>query len=176
MIDAHKYLNLTLPVIFNQLIESLSSFRFMDLLNLFPADLVDEIRSFPPADLDQLGPAKLMFYESGVNFVKNIVTGIISCVVMLLFNYLIYLILKAIPLGLTRLLAKKIDKRKIITIHDTLEQLELPAFFFAISQFQYILLRPNLSWIYGAAGLVSTAALVAPFLVLLYIYFNRHNK
>ena len=40
MIDFHKYVNLTLPVVFNQLVESMSSFRFMDLTVLLPEEAV----------------------------------------------------------------------------------------------------------------------------------------
>lgn len=38
---------------------------------------------------------------------------------MLGFNYIVYFILKKTPLKITKKLAKKINKRKIITIHDT---------------------------------------------------------
>lgn len=48
LIDAHKYLNLNLPVIFNQLVESLSNFKFMDLTNLLPQDVVSSIRNLAP--------------------------------------------------------------------------------------------------------------------------------
>jgi hypothetical protein len=47
---------------------------------------------------------------------------------------------------------------------------------FAISQLQLMLLRPYLIWIYGMALLLSTAALAAPFLVVVYIYNHRHLK
>lgn len=123
LIDAHKYLNLTMPIIYNQLIDGLSSFKFMDVTNLLPEDIVNGIQEWPPNDLDQLGPPKMIYYNQGVNFIKNIITGIISCVALLLFNLLIYSILKLIPTKVTRLLAKKIERRKLITVHDTLEQL-----------------------------------------------------
>ena len=89
-----------------------------------------------------MGPPKLMYYEEGVNFVKNIITGIISCIAMLCFNYLIYFILKKIPCKFTNKFAKKLNKRKIITVHDTLEQLVLPVFFYSITQMFYILITP----------------------------------
>ena len=72
---------------------------------------------------------------------KNIITGIISCVVMLGFNWLIYFILKKIPCKITHKLAMKLSKRKIITIHDTLDQLVLPAFFYSITQMFFILIK-----------------------------------
>ena len=63
MIDFHKYINLTMPVIFNQLVEGLSSFKFLDLTLLFPDEAVNKLKNFPPNDLDQMGPPKLMYYE-----------------------------------------------------------------------------------------------------------------
>lgn len=92
----------------------------MDLTNLLPENIVSSIRGFPPNDLDQLGPPKMIYYDQGINFVKNIITGIISCIALLLFNFCIYWLLKLIPLKVTRKLSKKIQRRKIITIHDTL--------------------------------------------------------
>jgi hypothetical protein len=92
----------------------------MDLTNLMPANIVSSIQGFPPSDLDQLGPPKMIYYDQGVNFVKNIITGIISCIALLFFNFFIYWLLKLIPLKVTRRLSKKIQRRRIITIHDTL--------------------------------------------------------
>jgi hypothetical protein len=173
LVDFHKYLNLTLPVIFNQLVEDLASFKFMDLSILFPDQAVSQIREFPPDDLDQMGPAKLIYYEQGVNFVKNIITSLISCGLMLSTNYCIYRVARHLPFRATHKLSRKINKRKIITVHDTLEQLVLPVFFFGSTQLLYILARPSLSWIYGCAALLAGGTLVAPFLVVLYIYSQR---
>lgn len=120
-----------------------------------------------------MGPPKLIYYDEGVNFIKNIITGIISVFVMLAFNLTIYLILRVIPLKVTRKLAKKISKRKMITIHDTLEQLELPVFIYAMAQLHHIILLPTLSWVYGSAMLLATFAIVAPFGVIIYIWGKR---
>jgi hypothetical protein len=176
LIDAHKYLNLNLPVIFNQLVESLQNFKFMDLSNLLPSEVVDTIRSIAPNNLDQMGPPKLIYYDQGVNFIKNIITGIMSVVAMLAFNLTIYLLLRYIPLKVTRKLAKKIHKRRIITIHDTLEQLELPVFIYAMAQLHTVLFVPSLSWVYGAAMVLATVALVAPLGVILYIWEHRGQE
>lgn len=73
--------------------------------------------------LDNKGPSKLTYYDSGVNFYKNSVIAILSCLVMFIINLLIYFILYKVPTEVTRKLAKKIRIRKIITVHDTLEQL-----------------------------------------------------
>lgn len=141
MIDFHKYFNLTMPVIFNQLVEGLTSFKFLDLTILLPEDAVERLKNFPAEDLDVMGPPKLMYYEEGVNYAKNIIAGILSCIFMLGVNYCFYFLLKKLPLKVTKRLAKKINKRKIITVHDTIEQLVLPIFFFANTQLFYILVK-----------------------------------
>lgn len=148
-------------------------FRFLSILNLFPYEYSQSIQNVVPEDLDNYGPAKLRYYESGLNFYKNIITAFISVFSLLFINYIIYLILRYIPLKITRKLAKKISIRKFITIHDSLEQLELPCMYYAFEQIQVTLLRPNLVWIYGLAILVSTIIIIFPFMIVLYIYSNR---
>lgn len=117
-----------------------------------------------------------MFYEQGVNFAKNIFSGLISVAFMLLFNYLIYLMLKKLPFKFTHTFAKKLSKRKIITIFDTFDQLILPCFYFSMAQMFHILLKAELGWIYGMAFVLGAAVVVAPFLMILYIYSQRHNE
>ena len=95
---------------------------------------------------------------------------------MLRVNYAVWFILKRLPLKATKRMAKKMAKRKIITIHDTFEQLVLPMFFFAGTQLFYILMTPQLSWIYCFAGGSAAIVLVAPFLVVLYVYENRQRE
>ena len=94
-----------------------------------------KLTSFIPTDLDQFGPPRLIYYEQGVNYAKNIITGIISLAFMLLVNYTIYLIFCLLPFKLTRILAKKMAKRKLITINDSFEQLVFPIFFYSITNF-----------------------------------------
>jgi len=95
---------------------------------------------------------------------------------MLLLNYFIYLILKLIPWRLTRILAKKINKRKIITIHDSFDQLVFPVFFYSITSFEYFLLKPYLYWIYAFAALCGFLSIASPYLVVLYVYLNRKKE
>ncbi len=123
LIDAHRYLKLTLPVVFNELLYNMLYFRFLSILNLLPYSYTQTIQDIVPRDLDNLGPPKLRYYESGLNLYKNSITGFISVVGLLFINLVIYYILKLIPLKATKKLAKKISVRKFITIHDTLEQL-----------------------------------------------------
>jgi len=61
----------------------------------------------------------------------------------------------------------------MITIHDTLEQLQFPIFYFALNQFQIIILHPDLIWIYGLALILSSFALLIPFLMVVYIHQHR---
>jgi len=107
----------------------------MDLTYLMPQQIRNQLTSFIPSDLDQLGSPRLIYYEQGVNYAKNIITGFISVAFMLLLNYLIYLLLNLTPLKLTKILAKKISKRKIITIHDNFDQLVFPVFFYSMNNF-----------------------------------------
>jgi hypothetical protein len=95
----------------------------LDLTNLFPNNIKEVLSNVSTNKLDNKGPSKMIYYDSGVNFYKNSVTGILSCLVMLLINLLIYFILTKVPTEVTKVLAQKIKIRKIVTIHDTLEQL-----------------------------------------------------
>lgn len=47
--------------------------------------------------------------------------------------------------------------------------------FFAIAQFQTILMHEDLFWVYGMAMVLSFIALAAPFLVVIYIYSQREK-
>lgn len=118
----------------------------------------------------------MIYYDQGVNYAKNIITGFISIAFMLTVNYLIYLILHLIPLKPTRILAKKISKRKIITLHDSFDQLVFPVFFFSMTSFEYLLLHPYLYWIYAFAALSGFLTISAPFFVVVYVYLNRNNE
>ena len=40
----------------------------------------------------------------------------------------------------------------------------------------FILLKPELSWIYGFAGLLAIITLLYPFLLSVYVFMNRHRK
>ena len=85
-----------------------------------PYSYTQKIQSSVPNDLDCRGPTKLLYYENGLNFYKNIIPAFISVAALLIINFIIYLILKLIPLKITRKLAKKIEIRKFITVHDTI--------------------------------------------------------
>lgn len=176
LIDAHKYLNLTLPIVFNQLVQQLQNFKFLDLTYLMPHQIRNKFTSFVPTDLDQFGSPQLIYYEQGVNYFKNMITCFVSLAFMLVFNYIIYAFIKLIPWRLTRLLAQKINKRKIITIHDSFDQLVFPVFFYSITNFQYFLPHPYLYWIYAFAAISGFLSLTAPFFVVLYVYLNRKKE
>ena len=70
----------------------------------------------------------------------------------------------------------KLNKRKIITIHDTLDQLVLPVFFYSIMQMLFVLIKVELSWIYGFASFLAAVTLIAPFLLCVFVYFNREKE
>ena len=66
--------------------------------------------------------------------------------------------------------------RKVITVHDTLEQLLFPLIYFALQQIQIILLKPSLYWIYALAFFTSCLIIVMPFVIILFIINNKNNK
>jgi hypothetical protein len=120
LIDAHRYVKLDLPVVFNQLLINMIYFRFLSILNLLPYSDSQLIQNSVPNDLDCIGPPKLLYYENGLNFYKNTITAFISVGALLSINFTLYLLLRLIPFKITKKLAKKISIRKFITIHDTL--------------------------------------------------------
>ena len=148
----------------------------MDLTYLMPNEIRSQLTGFTPTDLNQFGNPKLIYYENGVNYVSNIITAFISLAFMLLLNYIIYLVLKLLPFRATRLLAKKISKRKIITVHDSFDALIFPIFFFATNNLEYVLMHSSLFWVYGFAGVSVMATVISPFLIVIYIYNNRKNE
>jgi hypothetical protein len=112
--------NLELPVVFNQLLMNMVYFRFLSILNLLPKSYSSQIQNSVPNDLDCMGPSRLLYYENGLNYYKNIITALISVFALLAINLFIYLVLKLMPFKLTKRLAKKIAIRRLITIHDTI--------------------------------------------------------
>jgi hypothetical protein len=157
-------------------VENLQYFKFMDLTYLIPYSIRSQITGFPPTDLSQFGSPKLIYYEQGVNYAGNIITAFISLAFVLLTNFVVYLLLRLIPFKLPQLLAKKIHRRKIITLHDSFDQLIFPVFFFAMNNLEYVLYHSKLYWIYAFAAVSAFAAVAAPFMVVLYIYNHRHNQ
>lgn len=61
MIEYHKYLNLTTPVVFSQFLLSLSSFHFLDVTALLPSAIFNEIQALSPNDLDNRGPKRVIY-------------------------------------------------------------------------------------------------------------------
>jgi hypothetical protein len=43
MIEFHKYLDVEIPLVFKEFIESLSIFKFLDVTTVFPFDLNEEL-------------------------------------------------------------------------------------------------------------------------------------
>jgi hypothetical protein len=109
-----------MPIIFNQLLDNLFFFRFLDITNLIPYNDQVAIQNVVASDLDVYGPPRLMYYENGLNFYKNSITAILTSCCLLAVNLILFFVLKAIPLNFTRGLAEKIGTRKMVTVHDTL--------------------------------------------------------
>lgn len=165
-----------MPIIFNDLLNELTNFRFLELTNLFPQYIPNAIQSAVPNDLDNKGSPKLMYYDNGLNFYKNTIGGFMSFFLMLAVNASLYGVLRLIPFTITRKLAKKISIRKIITVHDNIEQFVLSFTHFALEQILVIILHSELVWIYGLALAVTSFIIAFPFLMVVYIYHNRHRE
>jgi hypothetical protein len=72
-------------------------FRFLDFTAVLSFNVISAIAQLCPNDLDNKGDPKIVFYENGSNFFKNMIQVIIPLVVVLIINLLIFLITKTIP-------------------------------------------------------------------------------
>lgn len=85
------------PVVFKEFVEALGSFRFMDVTAVVGVDVGGWARGLSGGEMDIRGVAKGVYYESGANFYKNMVTIWISTLVMLGINCLMYGLFRLIP-------------------------------------------------------------------------------
>lgn len=93
-------------------------FRFLDFTTVMKFDVQSAIAQFCPNDLDNKGPPKVVYYENGANFYKNMTQVLISVFLILIINFLIYLIARLLPFEITKKLSDKLKVRLIITISD----------------------------------------------------------
>jgi len=80
------------------------------------------------------------------------------------------------PCALLKRFAKKISARKIIILHEMVDVLLLPVFYFALEQLQVLLWMPAQLIVYCSAVFISMFLLFLPFLIVLFVYNNRHEK
>ena len=62
MINFHKYLNMEMPLIFKEFIESLSIFKFLDITTVFPFDIDAILQDFSTSEFNTKGPVKAVYY------------------------------------------------------------------------------------------------------------------
>ena len=148
----------------------------MDVTTLLPSDYISYLTTFFPNTLDALGSSKLMYYEKGINFAKNISSYVISALAILLLNYLIYLVFSLVPLDKTHKIAHNLKRRKLITIHDVLEQLILPITLFGVSQLGYILYNLKLYWVYFLAFIFVLGFIASPLIFSVWAYLHRKDS
>jgi hypothetical protein len=151
-------------------------FKFLDFSNIAPLSIQLAIKNISVNNVDIYGGPKMLYYDNGANFYKNIIWTLISLMSVLFINLALYFIFSIIPCKLINKLATKIKVRKLITLHDNIEQLSLPIIFFSIAQFSNIIIIPELIWVYGLTFLVAFIPLFTPFFMVIYIYSNRHLK
>ena len=77
--------------------EALASFKFLDLGLALPVDITAEMKKLSSDEMDNKGPHKVVYYENGANFYKNIIAAIFTFAVMLFLNFLIFLALRFCP-------------------------------------------------------------------------------
>jgi hypothetical protein len=97
MIEFHKYLNMEMPLIFKEFIESLSIFKFLDITTVFPFDIDELLQSLSTTEFNTKGPMKSIYYEYGANFYKNIIPVVVSFGTVLLINFVLLFVLRLIP-------------------------------------------------------------------------------
>lgn len=91
-----------MPVIFKAFLEVLSSFKFLDITKLISYDINAKVEALSQNDIDSKGSPKIVYYQKGSNFYKNMVPVIISIFIILLINVLLFAIFRLIPLSFTR--------------------------------------------------------------------------
>jgi hypothetical protein len=62
MIEFHKYLHMEMPLIFKEFIESLSMFKFLDIMLVLPFDINDILQDLSTSEFDTKGPLKAIYY------------------------------------------------------------------------------------------------------------------
>ena len=69
----------------------------MDFTTILPFDLSGELRTLSSDEMDNKGPYKIVYYEHGANFYKNIIPAMFTFSIILIFNFILFLIFKAFP-------------------------------------------------------------------------------
>jgi len=138
-------------------------------------DLSGKLESFSVNDLDLKGEPKIIYYESGINFYKNMIEASISVVIILLINVVVWILLRIIPLGVSQRLAEKIRMKWLINLSEIVESLVIPFVFFGVSQVLFILLYDVLWWVYVLCCCFLFVLLLFPFMMLIYSSKIRKN-
>lgn len=79
----------------------MSSFRFLDVTTAIEFDVNEYLRQLSPDFLDVKGSPKIIYYESGTNFYKNMIAVILSTTTILLINVIVFLLLRVVPFDFT---------------------------------------------------------------------------
>ena len=87
----------------------------MDITAIIPS-LGEFMKSLGVDDMACKGHYKVVYYESGANFYKNIVAIIISFFAIALLNVVVVLILFIIPCQITRDLGRRLKDRWYVTL------------------------------------------------------------
>jgi hypothetical protein len=73
LIEYHKYINLTLPTNFLQLLSDMTNFEYVNIFGITNIDLYGVIANLTTTDFDYEGDLRAIYYGRGINFIKNMV-------------------------------------------------------------------------------------------------------
>lgn len=90
----------------------------MDFTTILQVDVNEKVRQLSGSSLDCKGEFKIVYYENGANFYKNMVSVIVSTLIILSTNFIIFLFLKALPFKFTTGLSQKIKLRWPISLSE----------------------------------------------------------
>lgn len=80
-------------------------FRFLDFTAVLSFNVISAIAQLCPNNLDNKGDPKIVYYENGSNFFKNMIQVLIPLILVLLLNLIVFIITKAIPCEITKKLS-----------------------------------------------------------------------
>lgn len=107
---------------------------------------------------------------------KNMVECLGSFAAILVLNLIVFGITAAIPCKVPQNYRKHLWDRKLNTLNDNLEGIIMPVSFYSIQQLTYVLYEPQYTFIYVFLTILWVFVIVYPFLLVVYIYHNRHDE
>lgn len=175
LIEYHKYLNLTLPANFLQLLVDMTNFEYVNVFGVTNIDVYGVVATIFTDDFDNLGDVKAIQYARGINFLKNMTECLGSFASILLSNLLLWGLVALVPCGIFQSYRKHLAGRKLNTFNDNFECVVMPIAFFSTQQLTYVFYQPKHVGIYLCLTLLWVFVAVYPFILMSFIYHNRRD-